>query len=241
MGCTCPCASMTGCSSEPWNGSSSVPSVVVPSGKIAMVSPAASDIARTVVDAMRVAPPLALDEKRARIRRSCRPTSGQRLSSDLAMKRAGCRRVEHEDIEPRDVVGDDQQVAGQPLGGQPRDPRFDAHASAAAASLQRRISACRLGSPTSGKTNAVVAMPWNTCRLTRACRYTRSGSGVRSRAQVDAGRPRACEQGESRSDRLRRCNESRHLTRDARRSARVVRRQRVAIDDVILAAARARS
>ena len=75
-----------------------------------------------------------------------RPTTGQRLSSALAMKRAGCSAIEHENIEPRDVVGDDQHVAGQ--GGPPgaawtRSSTFSMRSSRCD---QRRISACSRGS-----------------------------------------------------------------------------------------------
>ena len=38
-------------------------------------------------------------------------TTGHFASSDFATKRTGCMRVQHEDVEPRDVVGDDEHVA----------------------------------------------------------------------------------------------------------------------------------
>ncbi len=87
-GCTWPSASTIGCSSEPWKGSTSRPSVVVPSGNIAITSPWASTSA-----AWRLT--LCVSWRRARSMNSVpalvakRPTSGQRFNSDLAMKRAG--------------------------------------------------------------------------------------------------------------------------------------------------------
>ena len=89
-GCTCPSASTIGCRSDPLNGSTVMPSVVVPSGKIATTSPRASAVAASRLIAVRVPPP-----RRAR-RTACRrsptshPTTGQRRSSALATKRAGC-------------------------------------------------------------------------------------------------------------------------------------------------------
>ena len=102
-------ASTIGCSSEPWNGSSVVPSVVVPSGKIATTSPARAPSAALAVDALAcpAAAPRSTNSVPTLARSAARPPASA-ASSALATKRAGCSGVKHEDVEPRNVVGDDQ-------------------------------------------------------------------------------------------------------------------------------------
>ena len=79
---------------------------------------------------MRVAPPRALDEQRAAAAIS-RPDERPALELGLGDEAHRLQRVEHEDVEPRDVIRDEQQVAGQLACVESAD--IDAHGTAAAA------------------------------------------------------------------------------------------------------------
>ena len=61
--------------------------------------------------AQRIALALALDVQRAARAATSAPSSGQRRTSALETKRASARRVHRHDVEPRDVVGDQQRGA----------------------------------------------------------------------------------------------------------------------------------
>ena len=104
-----PSASTTGCSSEPWNLStrrrrrSSCPRGRRRSRRPSAARRAARSLMRAVSRAAR-----ALDEERAASRGSAGRSPASRAISRLGDEARGLHGLQHEDVEPRDVVRDDQ-------------------------------------------------------------------------------------------------------------------------------------
>jgi hypothetical protein len=87
-----------------------VPCVVVPSGNDRDDVAVGKDVRHVAGHAVRVAPTLALDEHRARAADHAR-NHGPARDLGLGHEAHGQVRVQHEDVEPRDVIGDEQHVA----------------------------------------------------------------------------------------------------------------------------------
>ena len=116
-------------------------SPVVPSGKIATVCPAAQRRGHRVDDAQRVALALALEVERAG---RDRPGARQRPAPHVGLgdeARLRHDRVDGHDVEPGDVVGDQQAAAARPA--RPSTSQADAERRAASAATTSGCAASR--------------------------------------------------------------------------------------------------
>ena len=126
--------------------------VVVPSGNTATTSPSASASAVWRVHASRVAPSLALDEDRAGAADQATDEHGQRASSDLATKRAGCCALSTKMSSHETWLATMRTLPPSTVDRAVTRARRRS-ACAAAARLQRRISLRLRGTLTNGNTH----------------------------------------------------------------------------------------
>jgi len=153
-----------GCSSELLNGSMSTPSVVVPSGKIATTSPAASTAA-TRWFTRRVSRRCVRSMNNVPAPRIMAPMTGHRASSDFATKRTGC-------TEFSTKMSSQEMWLATISTLPPRAPMSPCSLASTARirsrrRLQRLTSQRLRAGDTSGKTNSVVATPEPTCTHVR--------------------------------------------------------------------------
>ena len=141
------------------NGSSSVPSVVVPSGNTATMSPPANAAAAWPLTRRASRNRARSTNTRADVANHSPDHRPARASSDLATKRTGCTAFSTENVQPGNVVRDDQHIAGMrrqaPL--RPQVHIEDIQQLPAPAANDRASRHGRKGR----KTSVVVATPCN--------------------------------------------------------------------------------
>ena len=201
------------------NGRSVVPSVVVPSGKIATMSPRASAVAASRLIECAWC-------RRSRSTNSVptladsRPTTGQRRISALPTKRAGESASSTKMSSHEMWFATISRLPGRPPSGTPWKRASMRRIRSRRADQRRTISRRRVRS-TNGKMTYVVAMPSTTWSPIRAVRARRNGSAMRRggerRARLTTGSRRTARGTPRRSCRGRRRGSVR---RDARSCAR---------------------
>ena len=168
--------STIGCSSELLNGSSRVPSVVVPSGNIATTSPLASASCASIVTRC-------VSWRRERstnsvpTSRTRRPSSGQRASSDLATKRIGCTEFSTKMSSHETWFA---TISTLPPSCNAPTIRTSTASIRSSRADQWRTRWRRDSADNHGKTTTVVARPSNRCSTVRIARAARRGADTRA-------------------------------------------------------------